>query len=54
MEKFPTFFGMILSMVLVQDKMHCYTAIEKVLPRIGLVYGILMQSRNRSLVVSRE
>ena len=49
MEKFPTFFGMILSMVLVQDKMHCYTAIEKVLPRIGLVYGILMQSRNMEL-----
>ena len=40
---------MILSMVLVSDKMHCYTAFEKVLPRIGLVYGILMQSRNMEL-----
>ena len=47
--RFPDLFCVLLSMLLKPEETSCYTKLESVLPRIGMVYSILMQGRHREL-----
>lgn len=46
---FPDLFAIIMCILLDKDKISLYTQLQVVIPRISLIYGILMQTRNQSL-----
>lgn len=46
---FPDLFAIIMFILLDKDKISLYTQLQVVIPRISLIYGILMQTRNQSL-----
>ena len=48
---FPDLFVQLLGMMLDDHDISSYTSIQKVIPRLGLVYGILMQGRNMELSI---
>ena len=50
-EMFPDLFVQLLGMMLDDHDISSYTSIQKVIPRLGLVYGILMQGRNMELSI---
>lgn len=45
---FPDLFAILMFMLLDKDKISLYTQLQVVIPRISLIYGILMQTRNKS------
>ncbi|CAC5386827.1 unnamed protein product [Mytilus coruscus] len=49
MVKFPTVFSLILTMFLTPEEMENKEKIEGIIPRIGMVYSMLMQGRNKEL-----
>lgn len=49
MVKFPTVFSLILTMFLTPQDMENKDKIEAIIPRIGMVYSMLMQGRNKEL-----
>lgn len=48
-ENFPDLLYQLLSLMLKTESQCLYTKLEKVLPRLGVIYGILMQGRNQEL-----
>lgn len=46
---FPELFVCLLSILLEPHKMSSYTHIQRVVPRLGMVYAILIQGRNKEL-----
>ena len=47
--RFPELMALMFSLILKKEDRNLYTAMEKVVPRLGTVYGILMQGRNQEL-----
>ena len=46
---FLDLFAILMFILMDKDKIGMYTQLQTVIPRIGLIYGILMQTRNQSL-----
>lgn len=46
---FPELFVCLLSILLEPHEMSSYTHIQRVVPRLGMVYAIIMQGRNKEL-----
>lgn len=47
--KFPELLALMLSLIIKREGRNLYTIMEKVVSRLGTVYGILMQGRNKEL-----
>ena len=52
--RFPDLFCLLLGMMLKPEESACYTKLEGVLPRLGMVYSILMQGRHRELSATQR
>lgn len=47
--QFPDLMAQILAIMMKQENNVLYTEMEKVIPRLATIYGIMMQTRNKEL-----
>lgn len=52
--RFPDLFYVILTMILKPEETPCYTKLESAVPRVGMVYSILMQGRHKELSATQR
>ena len=50
-QNFPDLMCQLLSLMLKRESQSLYTKLEQVMPRLGVIYGILMQGRNQELTL---